>query len=183
MQILASVTACARNAGAPCDTWVPRPRWRRKRSLPGRLARLSPSVRVLEQAPEKDCQTGDGGEWQGESEPGFEPEEETGFEPGGRCRFLVRRRVGGKWGVGAEELFGAGEIELGLLDDAEGAGEFTAEVVFAPGLGVEPAQRFKVGAKGGGRPDMARAGGGDNPDGLPAALASVPDWVRGHLGG
>lgn len=41
----------------------------------------------------------------------------------------------------------------------------------------------KVGAKGGGRPDMARAGGGDNPDGLKDALALVPDWARGQLGG
>ena len=36
----------------------------------------------------------------------------------------------------------------------------------------------QVGAKGGGRPDMARGGGGDRPDQLPAALDSVADWVR-----
>ena len=36
----------------------------------------------------------------------------------------------------------------------------------------------QVGAKGGGRPDMARGGGGDRPDQLPAALDSVVDWVR-----
>ncbi len=41
----------------------------------------------------------------------------------------------------------------------------------------------QVGAKGGGRPDMARAGGGDNPAALTAALAAVPDWVRGQLEG
>ena len=41
----------------------------------------------------------------------------------------------------------------------------------------------QVGAKGGGRPGMARAGGGDNPDGLADALASVPDWIRGQLEG
>jgi alanyl-tRNA synthetase len=35
----------------------------------------------------------------------------------------------------------------------------------------------KVGGKGGGRPDMAQAGGND-PAGLPAALALVDDWVR-----
>ena len=35
----------------------------------------------------------------------------------------------------------------------------------------------KVGGKGGGRPDMAQAGGTD-PAGLPAALALVEDWVR-----
>jgi alanyl-tRNA synthetase len=35
----------------------------------------------------------------------------------------------------------------------------------------------KVGGKGGGRPDMAQAGG-SNPAGLPDALALVPAWVR-----
>ncbi|NVD73010.1 alanine--tRNA ligase [Duganella sp. BJB1802] len=34
----------------------------------------------------------------------------------------------------------------------------------------------QVGGKGGGRPDMAQAGGTD-PSGLPAALAAVPAWV------
>ena len=34
-----------------------------------------------------------------------------------------------------------------------------------------------VGAKGGGRPDMARAGGGDKPEALEAALATLVDWV------
>ena len=37
-----------------------------------------------------------------------------------------------------------------------------------------------VGGKGGGRPDMAQAGG-TNPDGLGAALDGVPDWVEQHL--
>ncbi len=36
----------------------------------------------------------------------------------------------------------------------------------------------QVGAKGGGRADMARAGGGDRPDRLAAALDSVADWIR-----
>jgi len=39
----------------------------------------------------------------------------------------------------------------------------------------------QVGGKGGGRPDMAQAGG-TNPAALDAALASVPDWVRNQLG-
>ena len=39
----------------------------------------------------------------------------------------------------------------------------------------------QVGGKGGGRPDMAQAGGG-NPDVLPQALASVEPWVRERLG-
>ena len=36
----------------------------------------------------------------------------------------------------------------------------------------------QVGAKGGGKADMARAGGGDRPDRLTTALDSVADWVR-----
>ena len=38
----------------------------------------------------------------------------------------------------------------------------------------------QVGGKGGGKPDMAMAGGTD-PAGLPAALASVQGWVAGKL--
>ena len=38
----------------------------------------------------------------------------------------------------------------------------------------------QVGGKGGGRPDMAQAGG-NQPEGLDAALAAVPDWVRERL--
>jgi alanyl-tRNA synthetase len=38
-----------------------------------------------------------------------------------------------------------------------------------------------VGAKGGGRPDMARAGGGDKPDALGPALAKVQGWVAERL--
>lgn len=40
---------------------------------------------------------------------------------------------------------------------------------------------LKVGGKGGGRPDMAQAGGTD-PAALDGALQQVPDWVRAHLG-
>jgi len=38
----------------------------------------------------------------------------------------------------------------------------------------------QVGGKGGGRPDMAQAGG-TNPANLQVALASVPDWVKEKL--
>ena len=38
----------------------------------------------------------------------------------------------------------------------------------------------QVGGKGGGRPDMAQAGGTD-PSGLPAALAGVADWVNSRV--
>lgn len=37
----------------------------------------------------------------------------------------------------------------------------------------------QVGGKGGGRPDMAQAGG-DQPENLSAALKSVPNWVQGQ---
>ncbi|NCN23465.1 MAG: alanine--tRNA ligase, partial [Gallionella sp.] len=39
---------------------------------------------------------------------------------------------------------------------------------------------LQVGGKGGGRPDMAQAGG-TQPEHLAAALASVPAWVQGKL--
>ena len=39
----------------------------------------------------------------------------------------------------------------------------------------------QVGGKGGGRPDFAQAGG-NNPDALDSALASVPGWVTDRLG-
>ena len=39
---------------------------------------------------------------------------------------------------------------------------------------------IQVGGKGGGRPDMAQAGG-DNPAALDKALQSVPDWVRAQV--
>jgi alanyl-tRNA synthetase len=38
-----------------------------------------------------------------------------------------------------------------------------------------------VGARGGGRPDMARAGGGDKPEALESALASVKAWVAERI--
>ena len=38
----------------------------------------------------------------------------------------------------------------------------------------------QVGGKGGGRPDMAQAGG-SQPENLPTALAAVSDWVREKL--
>ena len=40
----------------------------------------------------------------------------------------------------------------------------------------------QVGAKGGGRDDLARAGGGTNPEALPEALASVNAYLSEHLG-
>ncbi|MDD1642425.1 MAG: DHHA1 domain-containing protein, partial [Methylococcaceae bacterium] len=39
----------------------------------------------------------------------------------------------------------------------------------------------QVGGKGGGKPDLAQAGGND-PSGLAAALAKVPVWIQAQLG-
>lgn len=39
----------------------------------------------------------------------------------------------------------------------------------------------QVGGKGGGKPDLAMAGG-NNPAGLAAALAGVPAWIQAQLG-
>jgi alanyl-tRNA synthetase len=39
---------------------------------------------------------------------------------------------------------------------------------------------LQVGGKGGGRPDMAQAGG-TQPENLAAALAGVNDWVKAKL--
>jgi alanyl-tRNA synthetase len=39
---------------------------------------------------------------------------------------------------------------------------------------------LQVGGKGGGRPDMAQAGG-TQPENLAAALASLPAWLEGKL--
>jgi alanyl-tRNA synthetase len=38
-----------------------------------------------------------------------------------------------------------------------------------------------VGAKGGGRPDLARAGGGDQVDAVAQALTAAQQWVEGQL--
>ena len=57
-----------------------------------------------------------------------------------------------------------------LWSDLEGVEGVVAGVEVAAG----------VGGKGGGRPDMAQAGG-TNPAGLQAALDSVPGWVEQNL--
>jgi alanyl-tRNA synthetase len=38
-----------------------------------------------------------------------------------------------------------------------------------------------VGAKGGGRPDLARAGGGNNPDGIEALVSAAKEWLQERL--
>jgi alanyl-tRNA synthetase len=74
-----------------------------------------------------------------------------------------------------------GQVDNGKVSLVAGVAKELTDRITAPELiSVVGAQ---VGAKGGGRPDMARAGGGDRADALPEALASVPDWVAGQLGG
>ena len=80
---------------------------------------------------------------------------------------------------------GRSVVVLGLVDGGKvnliaGVSKDLTDTVQAPELIKlvgEP-----VGAKGGGRPDMARAGGGDKADALDDALASVPGWLETRLG-
>jgi alanyl-tRNA synthetase len=74
-----------------------------------------------------------------------------------------------------------GHVGGGKVSLIAGVSKDLTERIKAPDL--VNAVGAQVGAKGGGRPDMARAGGGDNPDALADALASVPEWLREQLGG
>ncbi|MEA2119863.1 alanine--tRNA ligase [Halovibrio sp. HP20-50] len=80
---------------------------------------------------------------------------------------------------------GSGVIILGVADQAAG------KVSLAAGVTQDLVGRVKagelvnhvasqVGGKGGGRPDMAQAGG-NQPDALPDALKSVPAWLENVL--
>ena len=83
-----------------------------------------------------------------------------------------------------KEKLGSAVIVLGGVD-AQGkvtlVAGVTADLTGRLKAGeVVAAAAAKVGGKGGGRPDFAQAGGAD-ADGLAAALALVPDWVRQKL--
>ncbi|MDN6180623.1 MAG: alanine--tRNA ligase [Halomonas subglaciescola] len=99
-------------------------------------------------------------------------------------------------GVSGKELRGmldqlkskldSGVIVLGVADKSAG------KVSLIAGVTKDLTDRVKagelvnhvasqVGGKGGGRADMAQAGG-SQPDALPEALASVPAWLEGALG-
>ena len=85
-------------------------------------------------------------------------------------------RLKNKIGTGIVVLGTVNDGKVGLiagvtkdLTDRFNAGELVNHVA------------MQVGGKGGGRPDMARAGG-SNPEALPEALGSVEGFVRGLLG-
>ena len=72
-----------------------------------------------------------------------------------------------------------GNVADGRVNLIAGVSKDLTDRIAAPDLIslVGPA----VGAKGGGRPDMARAGGGDKPEALGDALAKVPEFVAGRV--
>tara|TARA_B100000700_G_scaffold91145_2_gene102773 strand:- start:33800 stop:36409 length:2610 start_codon:yes stop_codon:yes gene_type:complete len=85
-----------------------------------------------------------------------------------------------------KQKLGSGVVVLGVADAEKG------KVSLIAGVTNDLIGRLKagdlvkhvaaqVGGKGGGRADMAQAGGSD-PEALPEALASVPAWVEEQLG-
>ena len=80
---------------------------------------------------------------------------------------------------------GSGVILLGVADTAAGKVSLIAGVTQDLTGRVKAGELVnhvasQVGGKGGGRPDMAQAGG-SSPDALPAALSSVPAWLENTL--
>ena len=71
-----------------------------------------------------------------------------------------------------------GSVEGGKVRLAAGVTKDNTDKIRAGDV-IQPVAD-QVGGKGGGRPDFAQAGGSD-PDGLDAALASVPEWISNHL--
>jgi len=72
-----------------------------------------------------------------------------------------------------------GSVEDGKVRLAAGVTKNNTDRIRAGDV-IKPVA-LQVGGKGGGRPDFAQAGGND-PDALDAALASVPGWVSEQLG-
>ena len=71
------------------------------------------------------------------------------------------------------------QVASGKVGMVVSVSKSTTEKIKAPEL--LSAIAAQVGAKGGGRPDLARAGGGTNPDGVMQALADAHIWVRDRL--
>jgi alanyl-tRNA synthetase len=84
-------------------------------------------------------------------------------------------RLRDKLGTAVLVLAGVADDKVSLV--AAVSADLTARVKAGELVGVVAQQ---VGGKGGGRPDMAMAGG-NQPQALPAALAGVADWVRQRL--
>ncbi|WP_129140802.1 alanine--tRNA ligase [Modicisalibacter coralii] len=81
---------------------------------------------------------------------------------------------------------GSGILVLGVADEAAGKVSLIAGVTDDLTARVRAGELVnhvagQVGGKGGGRADMAQAGG-SQPTALPEALASVPGWVERQLG-
>ncbi|SDM07879.1 alanyl-tRNA synthetase [Franzmannia pantelleriensis] len=110
----------------------------------------------------------------------------------GGVRVLVKQLEG----VSGKELrgvldqlknkLGSGVVVLGVADESAGKVSLIAGVTDDLTARVKAGELVnhvagQVGGKGGGRPDMAQAGGSDAAA-LPAALGSVPDWLAAKLG-
>jgi alanyl-tRNA synthetase len=75
-------------------------------------------------------------------------------------------------------------VVLGVVEDGRVSLAAAVSADFAKRVPAGPLVQHvgaQVGAKGGGRPELARAGGGDQVGALPDALASVATYVAEKL--
>ncbi|HXG29643.1 MAG TPA: alanine--tRNA ligase [Nevskiales bacterium] len=104
---------------------------------------------------------------------------------------LLAARLDGADGKSLRETLDQLKNKLGSAVVVLGSASADGKVSLIAGVTADQTARVKagelvnfvaqqVGGKGGGRPDMAQAGG-TQPDKLDAALASVRDWVAGRL--
>jgi alanyl-tRNA synthetase len=104
---------------------------------------------------------------------------------------LLAARLDGADGKSLRETLDQLKNKLGSAVVVLGAASGDGKVSLIAGVTADQTQRVKagelvnfvaqqVGGKGGGRPDMAQAGG-TQPENLDAALASVRGWVDGKL--
>ena len=81
--------------------------------------------------------------------------------------------------LSADSVIVLAQVDGGKVGMVVSVSKSITEKIKAPELLSAVAEQ--VGAKGGGRPDLARAGGGTNPDGVTQALANAQAWVRDRL--
>ena len=81
--------------------------------------------------------------------------------------------------LSADSVIVLAQVDGGKVSMVVSVSKSITEKIKAPELLSAVAEQ--VGAKGGGRPDLARAGGGTNPDGVTQALANAQAWVRDRL--